>query len=355
LLASAAAALVGWLILRYEHLHAHLSHDGVASGPQKVHTQPTPRVGGLAVLAGLLVAAGVTLVAGEGPLDREFGLLLVTAVPAFVGGLIEDLTKRVGVLERLMLTMLAGALASLVLGAALGRLDVPWVDQALAWLPASVIFTAFAVGGITNAINIIDGYNGLASGFSIIVLIAIAVVANQFGDSLILCSALALAGALAGFMVWNWPRGRMFLGDGGAYLTGFLLAELAVLLVQRHDRVSAWFPLLLMVYPVFETLYSVYRRRAQNGASPGEPDNQHMHQMIHAWMLSRAGATGRSSDPVAMNSGVAKYCWAQALVLAIMGVLFHQSTGVLALIALGYCFCYVIVYRHLARLRKNAA
>jgi UDP-N-acetylmuramyl pentapeptide phosphotransferase/UDP-N-acetylglucosamine-1-phosphate transferase len=227
LLVLLSAALIAWLsgylIVRYEHLHAHLSHDHTDSGPQKYHAQPTPRIGGIALALGLLAAGGVMLVSNNQLPLTGYGLLLVAAIPAFAGGIVEDLTKKVGVLERLILTMLSAAAAAWLLDAILTQIEIPLLREALTWMPFAVAFTVFAVGGVANAINIIDGYNGLAPGYALITLAAIAWVAALVGDSLILIAALAMAGAVLGFFVWNWPKGKIFLGDAGAYLLGFWL------------------------------------------------------------------------------------------------------------------------------------
>lgn len=344
LAAFAAACLTGWLIIRYEHLHAHFSHDHVDSGPQKYHTQPTPRIGGVAIFFGLLAGGGIMLLEDALISERAFGLLLLSGVPAFLGGLTEDITKKVGVLERLLLTMLSGAGAAWLLGAILNRLDIPGVDQALLWLPLAVALTAFAVGGISNAINIIDGFNGLASGFAVIVLVAMAYVASVVGDRLVFSTSLTLAGALLGFMVWNWPSGKIFLGDGGAYLVGFLLAELSVLIVIRNPDVSPWFPLLLLIYPIFETLYSIYRRKLQDQLSPGQPDNRHLHQLVHDHFTPREAGSGKHFS---RNSRVAKYFWAPTVILAVLAGLFWKSTPMLIACATGLCVFYVVNYRRI--------
>jgi UDP-GlcNAc:undecaprenyl-phosphate/decaprenyl-phosphate GlcNAc-1-phosphate transferase len=349
-IAFAAAWFTGWLILRYEHLHAHLSHDHVDSGPQKYHTQPTPRIGGIAVLIGLLAAGAAMLLTTQNSTSNTqntlFALLLLAGIPAFLGGLIEDMTKKVGVMERLLATMLSGAVAAWLLGAVLNRLDIPGLDQALLWLPFAVIFTSFAVGGIANATNIIDGYNGLAGGFAVIVLAAMAYVANQVGDSLVFTTSLTLAGALLGFLVWNWPGGKIFLGDGGAYLLGFLLAELSVLIVMRNPSVSPWFPMLLLVYPIFETVFSIYRRKIQHNLSPGEPDNQHLHQLIHDRLVPHQEHQGKHFG---RNSRVAKYLWAPTAVIALFGGLFWQHTPVLMACTVGFCVFYVINHKWVSR------
>jgi UDP-N-acetylmuramyl pentapeptide phosphotransferase/UDP-N-acetylglucosamine-1-phosphate transferase len=351
LAAFSAAWFVGWLIIKYEHLHAHISHDHAETGPQKYHTEPTPRIGGLMLFAGLLAAVGIMLISDTLIIEREFGLLLLASLSAFLGGFVEDLTKKVGVLERLLLTILSAAIASWLLGATLLRLDIGGVYARIIEIAPffAIIFTIFAVGGIANAINIIDGYNGLAGGFSIIVLVALSCVAHQVGDSLIFSTSLALAGALMGFLAWNWPGGKIFLGDGGAYLTGFLLAVLAVLLVAHNPEVSPWFPLLLLIYPVFETLFSIYRRKLKHGLSPGQPDNKHLHQLIHDNIILNGALSDANPDKLDTNSRVAKYLWIPAVITSVLGCLFWQSTIILASLTAAYCVFYTVIYRRIAR------
>lgn len=345
LTAMTSAWMTVWLILKYENLHAHLSHDHVDSGPQKYHEVPTPRIGGLAIIVGLMSAGGMMILLDSDLMGREFGLLLLASIPAFFGGLVEDVTKKVGVLERLLLTILAGTVAAWILGAVLRQLEIPVIDSLLTWQPFAVLFTAFAVGGIANAINIIDGYNGLAGGYAVIVLAAIAYMGYQVGDGFVFVTSLSLAASLLGFLFWNWPGGRIFLGDGGAYLIGFVLAELSVLLVARNPSVSPWFPLLLLIYPVMETFYSIYRRAIRHGLPPGQPDNQHLHQLIHDYLVPKENSIGRRLSRLEFNSRVAKYFWIPTIVLAVLAQTYAHSTGVLAFIALTYCIVYVVSYR----------
>jgi len=344
LAAFSVAWFSGWLIVKYENLHAHLSHDHITDSPQKFHSQPTPRIGGLMLFAGLLAAMGIMIFADVFPIRHEFGLLLIAGMPAFLGGLVEDLTKKVEVLDRLLLTMLSGTIAAWVLGAVLNRLDVPGVDQVMKWMPIAVVFTSIAVSGIANSINIIDGFNGLASGLSAIMLIPLALVAYLVNDPLVFTVAIALAGGLLGFMVWNWPNGRIFMGDGGAYLLGFLLAELCVLLLVRNPSVTPWFPLLLFVHPVFETLFSVYRRKYLRGSSPGKPDGIHFHTLIYKRIVPREARSGERFSNLQRNSRVAKYIWMQAVVVALYGVLCWKSIPALILGIVLYCIFYTVTY-----------
>jgi len=351
LIALMASSFVCWIIVRFQHLHGHFSHDQVDGGPQKFHVVPTPRVGGVAVMAGMMAVGAVILILQ--PWYRinagDYGLLLVASLPAFLGGLVEDVTKRVGVLDRLFLTMASGALAAWLMGATLDRVDMPGLDQAMVWLPFAILFTAFAVGGMANAINIIDGYNGIAAGYAAIALASFAWVSAASGDVLVFKISLTLMGALLGFLLWNWPRGRIFLGDGGAYLLGFLVAEISVLLLVRNPEISPWYPLLLMIYPVFETLFSVYRRTFSRGRSPGHPDALHLHQLIYS-RLVRLRAGGLTTGQMRVrNNRVAAYCWATAIVLAAMGSVYRNETEILMTIAALFVLGYVWLYRRIAK------
>src|SRR5262249_4176975 len=127
------------------------------------------------------------------------------------------------------------------------------------------------------------------------------------------------------------------------------LAELSVLLVQRHPEVSPWFPMLLLVYPIFETLFSMYRRKVLQGVSPGQPDRMHMHQVIYMH-LTRFGSHG--SDPASitrLNSRVAPYGWLMTLCCAVPAIAFWRDTHWLVAASLLFCLGYLFLYRHFVR------
>src|SRR5438552_3196613 len=344
LLAGLTSVFAGYLIVRYDAFHANWSYDPVKTGPQKFHSAPTPRIGGLGVMAGLFVSGAVLLAIEQSAASEQFGYLLLASLPAFAGGITEDATKNVGVLTRLLLTMLAAAFGVWLLGAVIPRLDIPGFDTLLKWAPLAIAFTMFAVGGVANSINIIDGYNGLASGHAVIVLAAMAWVSALVGDDFVFTSALAMIGALLGFLAWNYPKGKIFLGDGGAYLLGFWLAEISVLLVVRHPEVSPWFPMLLLVYPIFETLFSMYRRKVIQGQSPGQPDRMHMHQVIYMRLTrNRTDA----SDPVSLtrlNSRVAPFGWLMTFCCAVPALLFWGETRWLVAASVVFCVGYLLLY-----------
>jgi len=126
--------------------------------------------------------------------------LLIASGPALLFGLAEDLTKRVGTKERLLATMFSGVVAWYLTGYALFRVDVPGVDILLFYTLVAILFTAFAIGGVANAINMIDGFNGLASGIVLVCLCAMGVMAWQVNDEVVLMLILIIGAAAFGFL-----------------------------------------------------------------------------------------------------------------------------------------------------------
>jgi UDP-N-acetylmuramyl pentapeptide phosphotransferase/UDP-N-acetylglucosamine-1-phosphate transferase len=256
--------------------HGRFTNDGIM-GLQKFHKIPVPRVGGLA-LAG---AYWLVLPVVPAELRAIWAQIGIAASPALLAGLVEDVTKRVGVRARLGATMLAGVIFALLSGYTMNEVDLPGVDWLLSFSLAALLFTGFAMGGVANAVNIIDGFHGLAAGALVIMFGGFAYVAWKVGDDLVLGLAVLYGALVLGFLVVNFPRGLIFLGDGGAYFAGFLLAALGVLLPERSPEVSAWAAILICAYPVIETLASIRRKSKRNGHSAGRPDRVHFHMLAH--------------------------------------------------------------------------
>jgi UDP-GlcNAc:undecaprenyl-phosphate/decaprenyl-phosphate GlcNAc-1-phosphate transferase len=351
LLAALVAFLMCLLIVFSDRLHGKYTHDHVRSGPQKFHTAPTPRIGGIAIVTGL--ACSVLVLSAQGWITRGtmYGtaLLALASLPATLGGFAEDVTKRVGVVARLILTIGAGILAAVAAGAVIERVGIPGVDALLGWPVIAIAFTAIAVGGVANGFNLIDGYNGLASGYAILVLAVIAIVSAQVGDQLVFIAGAAMLGALIGFIFWNYPAGRIFLGDGGAYLVGFWLAELCILLVVRNPSVSPWFAILVLAYPVVETLFTIYRRTMLRGYSPGNPDALHFHQLIFRRLSRGARSSKRTRDAHRRNNTVAPYIWAGNALFMCPAVAFWNQDRWLVLSMVCFVAAYVWLYFRLVR------
>jgi UDP-N-acetylmuramyl pentapeptide phosphotransferase/UDP-N-acetylglucosamine-1-phosphate transferase len=343
---------LGWLILHFRVHHEKLTGDTETRGPQKIHTAPVPRIGGLMIFAGFI--AGVGFSSLQGQLEWEHSAIVVLcALPAFAGGFYEDVTKHGSVLLRLAATFVAAGLAFWLLGARLDRLDFPQADALLAFLPLSLLFTMFAAGGVSQSMNIIDGLNGLAVFVGIAVLGSMGLVAWRVGDALVLNICMATVGGMLGFFVWNFPRGKIFCGDGGAYFIGFVIAEVSVLLVHRHREVSAWFPLVLAAYPIWETMFSIYRRRLVTGKAATQPDALHLHSLVYRWVTRLSEVDGIPAVSAWRRNAIsAALCWIFPLSTALVALLYWDDTLKLTFGALAFAVVYVLVYRALANKRN---
>lgn len=347
---STAIAFVACLFIIHG-LRQGIGTDRVASGVQKFHALPTPRLGGIAILLGCIAGA---IVAGikDAFIFANSGLLLLAALPIFIAGLLEDLTHKISPRTRLIAAFIAPLLGTWLLGAMLPRLDVPYVDHWLAssWL-LSGLFTLFAVAGLSHAINIIDGFNGLAGVVVLLIFGALGYVSYKTGDSLILAHCLLLMGATLGFLAWNYPFGRIFAGDAGAYLWGFMVAETAILLVMRNPKVSPWFPLLVAIYPVWETLFSIYRKKWLRGMSPGSPDGIHLHMLVYKRLLRICPHTGDCHLKTQRNAMTSPYLWALSGLSIIPALAFWDNTPALAGATLAFIAFYNWLYRRIVRFR----
>jgi UDP-N-acetylmuramyl pentapeptide phosphotransferase/UDP-N-acetylglucosamine-1-phosphate transferase len=321
--------------------HGRFTYDNPI-GIQKVHARPTPRVGGVGIYIGLVIAL---FLVHDPEVRAIVGTLLIGGAPALAIGLVEDVTQRVPVSVRLALTVSSGACASLVSGIALTRLDIPVIEAALLLPGIAFMATAVTVGGLANAINVIDGLNGLASGATALALAAIAFVAHQAGDASLSLAAAIVAASVVGFWLMNFPWGKLFLGDGGAYFAGFALGWLAVLLPMRNPSVSAWASLLICAYPVTEVLYSM-TRRWMGGRPMGGADRAHLHSLVAARL---ARTRMRSLHPSLQHAAVSALMWMCAAIPALVAVTSPGNTPVLAAGALVCLLLYHCLYSRVAR------
>ena len=347
LLAAFFASFVATLlIIHFKHLHNHFSSDSDLLGPQKFHTKIVPRVGGISVAIGLLIAIVLRLKSTPDP-SIEI-IILICAIPTFVIGLTEDLTKKISIRKRLFFTMISAVLIIHFLQIQISKLDVPILDHLFMIPFFGIALTIFAITGLANAYNIIDGFNGLASMVGTITLLAIAYVGFLFNDLTIIYLALVMAGSILGFFIWNYPCGLIFLGDGGAYLIGFWIAVLSILLHYRHPEISPWFAFSINGYPILETLFTIYRRRIHQDKSPGQPDGIHFHTLIYRRILMHHQY---DNNWLSANSRTAPYLWALAGMSIAPAVLWWQSTPILIVASLLFIICYVWLYTRIVQFR----
>jgi UDP-N-acetylmuramyl pentapeptide phosphotransferase/UDP-N-acetylglucosamine-1-phosphate transferase len=328
------------LIVLTKKLHGSATMD-LSLGIQKFHTAPTPRVGGVPILVGLYVA----WITSTLEVKHLLTPILMAGMPAFLFGLAEDITKRVGVLARLLATMASGLFAWWLTDYSLSRVDVEGIDWLLKYTLISVVFTSFAVGGIANAINIIDGFNGLASTMATLAFTGFSVLAWSVGDATLASVSIILAACVWGFFWVNWPFGKLFLGDGGSYFIGFALAWVAVLLIERNPSVSPFAALLICIHPVSEVLLSIFRRKLKK-VNPGHPDRLHFHSIVKQRYVRRW--FGNLSFEI-RNSITGVLVGFMTLTAIFIALLVSQSTLLSFLAVFALAMGYVAIYARMIR------
>ena len=355
LIAFLTAAIAAGAVIRFARHHARqYGHDM----PQRFHHGHVPRLGGLAIVLGMGLSwlLGIASTLWGDPASLRMGewavFWLIALLPSACGGIAEDITQRLSVRYRLLLTALSGLLAVLLLQLRVTELDIPWIDQyllqPLPWLGIGIAL--LAVAGLPHAFNIIDGYNGLAGMVALIICLALAHVALQVGDRTLAALLLSTAAATGGFLLWNYPRGLLFAGDGGAYIWGTVIAMACLYLVQRNAGISPWFPVLLLIYPIWETCFSAYRKLAR-GVSPGVADALHFHQLIYRRIVRRTFDEDIARRMLKRNNRTSPYLWAFTLLTVGPAVIFRGNTAVLMALCLLFVACYVLAYLAIIRFK----
>jgi len=347
-------ALTG-LLIRHANKHSLAYAETM---PQRFHFGHVPRLGGLAMFAcctlawGYLAAPPAFGLQSPAQVDPRlaFGLWLTALVPV-TAGIADDITQRIAARWRLMASVLSACIAVFALQLTLDRSDVSLFDAWLRTQPwLGMMLLLLIISGAPHSFNMIDGYNGLASTVGLICFAVLGYVSYRVDDLELLTLSLTLAGSTVGFLIWNYPRGLIFAGDGGAYLWGTTIATVSILLVVRHSEVSPWFPILLMSYPIQETVFSIYRK-TMRGESPACADALHLHQLIHRRIVRRSSHSDIARRILVRNNRTAPYLWALALLTLVPAALFWNRTGPLILATATFIAAYVVVYFSIVRFK----
>lgn len=342
--------LVSLALLRLAYMIGHVGMDADIGDRRRIHGRPVPRIGGLAVFAAAAIGAGLILQRDETN-GRLILALLTCAMPCFAGGFFEDLTGRVHPRLRLLLMAVSVLIGFVLLDVRIPRVDIAGLDELLRYRWVGLALTGLGLLTITNGINLIDGLNGLAGMVCLSMFGGLALVGYEVGDPFIVSASLSMAGAIAGFQFWNYPRGHLFLGDGGAYLLGFVLGALSILLVARNPVVSAWFPPLLLAYPLLEVAFSIWRRRILRGNASGMPDAAHLHHLIYRRVVRWAVGSEEPEGKEQRNAFASPYLWVLSSLAVVPAVIFHDQGLLLGAFLALFIVSYVWLYIRIARMR----
>lgn len=262
---------------------------------RKIHLLPTPRTGSILIFIGFVF--GILIFRSY--LYTDLTVFIIFTAMIFILGLFED-KYNMKASKRLLFQALIVYFYVAYTGTTiktLGHLDI-YTNTGLHSttygidIPDILVipFTVFCIVGCINALNLIDGLNGLASGLGILATVTLAIIAAIHKDTELTLISMILCGAIGGFMILNMT-GRIFMGDAGSYLIGFMIAILSIRLINRNPEVSAFAPFLTVLIPVFDTLFAAYRRMHIK-RHPFKADKRHLHHILRRRYHSDGKAVG---------------------------------------------------------------
>ncbi|WP_346207861.1 MraY family glycosyltransferase [Caldifermentibacillus hisashii] len=284
---------------------------------RKVNKVPIPRMGGL----GIVIGTTLGLIYLQ-PFHEHFGKIAIGAIIVVITGLLDDKFSLPPLIK--LIGQLVPACILFISGINIERVSFPFFGIVELSLPLSIIITFIWILGITNAINLIDGLDGLASGVSTIALCSILAMAFLDGHLFVIFLCVALIGSNLGFLIHNFHPAKIYMGDTGSLFLGYSIAVISILgLFKKVTLLGFIIPVIVLALPIFDTLFAIIRR-ARNGEKIMKPDKKHIHHQLLSVGLSHR-------QTVFVMYGI-------SLIFGILAIVFSRaSMGILLFIALIVC------------------
>jgi UDP-N-acetylmuramyl pentapeptide phosphotransferase/UDP-N-acetylglucosamine-1-phosphate transferase len=241
---------------------------------QRIHLNETPRLGGFIFILSL---AFFVAFSNTNESIQLLKIILICLIPIIIIGIKEDLLHNVEPAIRLLALLFVGWLFRAQFTGPLPILnDIPLIGKLLLLQGGTSIFYILSMVAVANGFNLIDGVNGLCGAVALSILSALLFLSYKTSDITMLSLIFSVILLIIPFMVMNYPNGRIFLGDLGAYSLGLILGMLAIILFGRHPEISPWGAVLILIYPVTEVVFSLLRRMVK-GVPIYHADTAHLH------------------------------------------------------------------------------
>lgn len=308
------------------HLFLNMQHmKNDLNARQAQHKRPTPRIGGAAVIVGLFAAC----LASVSEVENDLLMAMIAGAIVFAVGLREDIRRDMSPKARLLAAFASAVTAIILSGAVVPRFGIPYVDGVVGMFGIGVFITLLWSAGACHALNLIDGLNGLASGYSMLAAAAYFAIGGLTGNTDVQLVAAILFVSLFGFFVLNWPYGRLFLGDAGAYAIGHVLSWLGIILLVRDPQGAGFAAILILFWPVADTAFAIIRRRLLE-KDTDQPDRLHFHHLV---VRALRLLTNKQFNPDLLNPAATLLLLPLIAVTVAAGVVFWDN-GFSALAAL---------------------
>ena len=305
---------------------------------QSAHSGIVPRIGGLAIYSTLIVV--ILLLQILDIAGFKLGYLVWSAAPVFIIGIAEDLGFSMNPYRRLTASIVSGVLILIVSNVWITSVSIPFIDLFLKLAPVGILFTLFATTGVVNSFNLIDGLNGLSSYVAISTALSIGLIAKGVGFNELENLMIFLAAIILGFLFLNFPSGKIFLGDAGAYVLGHVLVWASIILVNFDNNLSPFSILLIFFWPIADTLLAIWRRWYL-GYRTDRPDKLHFHHLAMRCIEIKIVGRGRRklSNPMA-NLVLIPFIYLPQ----ILGVVFVKDIGLTIWFTIGMGLLFLTSY-----------
>ena len=256
---------------------------------QRLHQDEVPRI------AGLMMYIFLTCVALFSIESLYLNVILISALPIVLIGSKEDLFHNTSPKLRLIMMTISAGLLIYLLPTNLPEIDFSLINQILSIGLIKEIFFIFSILVIINGNNLIDGVNGNLALTNIIQLISVGLLAFMVGDDVIVQLSCLLLLPLIVFTLFNFPFGKIFCGDAGAYFYGFAISALVIYLFGTYDDLLSWNAILILIYPSMELLFSFIRKKFFENKSTFTADAKHLHSLIYRYMNKQNSKSNNNS------------------------------------------------------------
>lgn len=306
---------------------------------QKLHDDEIPRIGGIIIYLFLSILALFSVH------SNFLNLILISAIPIILIGSKEDLFHNTSPRLRLVIMALSAFLFFYLFPINYPKIDFPLFNLLFSIPLLEEIFFIFCIIVIINGNNLIDGVNGnmgLSCITQLLVIAGLAFITNDY-EVLELCLILTIP--LFSFLIFNFPLGKIFCGDSGAYFYGFAISLTIIYLFGKHDQLLSWSAVLILIYPSIELLFSFVRKKLFEHKSPFIPDAKHLHSLVFRYLVLQ----GLSKN----NSYSLIFLW-PFILSPLLTIYIHDDIFSIIFAIFTICFIYIFGYlKFLNKLLKN--
>jgi UDP-N-acetylmuramyl pentapeptide phosphotransferase/UDP-N-acetylglucosamine-1-phosphate transferase len=311
---------------------------------QRIHLNETPRLGGLVFILSLV---SFVMYSSNNESIQLFKLILICLIPIIVIGLKEDLFHNVEPAIRLLALLFVGWLFRAQFTGPLPQMaDLPLIGKLFALQGGISFFYILSMVAVANGMNLIDGVNGLCWSVALSILGALLFLSYKTSDVVMLSTIFSMILILIPFLIFNYPYGKIFLGDLGAYSLGLIISMLTIIFFGRHPEISPWVAVLILIYPVTEVIFSLLRR-AIKGVSIYHADAAHLHLKLFYFFRPEPSYKKIAN---ALVTPALSALWLFPLIT--IGWVYHKNIFIFIAILL-FVLCYGLLYAIVSNVQKT--